>query len=43
LAWLLLHFDDTGAVFSSQITRRRQRIALGGTEYWLARVPKTKA
>lgn len=30
----------TEALYSPQITRRRQRITLDGVEYWLARVPK---
>lgn len=40
LAWLCLYYDDRGAMFSSQISRRRQRIALDGVEYWLVRVPQ---
>jgi hypothetical protein len=40
LAWLALYFDDNGMMFSPQISRRRQRISIDGTEYWLVRVPK---
>jgi hypothetical protein len=40
LAWLCIYYQDDGAMFSQQITRRRQRIALDGVEYWLVRVPK---
>jgi hypothetical protein len=40
LAWLLLYFNDDGMLYSPQISRRRQRIALDGVEYWLARMPK---
>jgi hypothetical protein len=40
LAWLLLYYQDDGAMFSQQISRRRDRITLNGTEFWLARVPK---
>lgn len=40
MAWLALYFDDRGELFSPQISRRRQRIALNGAEYWLVRVPK---
>ena len=40
LAWLLLYFNDEGMMFSPQISRRRQRIALDGIEYWLVKVPK---
>jgi hypothetical protein len=40
IAWLLLYYQDDGSMFSPQITRRRQRIALDGAEYWLAQVPK---
>jgi hypothetical protein len=39
LAWLLLYFNDDGMMYSPQISRRRQRIALDGVEYWLVRVP----
>ena len=40
IAWLLLYYDDRGMMFSQQISRRRSRITLDGTEFWLARVPK---
>jgi hypothetical protein len=40
LAWLCLYYNDDGAMFSPQISRRRQRIVLDGIEYWLVRVPK---
>ncbi len=39
LVWLYLYCDDRGAMFSPQISRRRQRIALDDVEYWLVRVP----
>jgi hypothetical protein len=42
LAWLALYYDDNGVLFSSQITKRRERIVLGGLEYWLMRVPTKK-
>ncbi len=40
IAWILLYYRDDGAMFSPQISRRRDRITLNGTEFWLARVPK---
>jgi hypothetical protein len=40
IAWMLLYYQDDGALFSPQVGRRRDRIALNGTEFWLARVPK---
>ena len=40
LQWLALYYDDTGAMFSPQISRRGQRIVLEGIEYWLVRMPK---
>jgi len=40
LAWLCLYYDDTGSMFSPQITHRRKRIAIDGVEYWLVRMPK---
>lgn len=42
LAWLCIYYDDRGAMFSPQISRRRQRIALDGIEYWLVRVPRVR-
>ncbi len=42
IAWMLLYYQDDGAMFSPQITRRRDRIKLNGTEFWLARVPSRK-
>ena len=40
IAWLLLYYQDDGSMFSQQIGKRRNRIALNGAEYWLARIPK---
>jgi hypothetical protein len=40
IAWMLLYYQDDGAMFSPQITRRRDRITLNDTEFWLARVPR---
>jgi hypothetical protein len=42
LAWFCLYYDDPRTMFSPQISRRRQRIAIDGAEYWLVRVPKQK-
>jgi hypothetical protein len=42
IAWLLLYYNDQGAMFSRQISRGRDRITLNGTEFWLARVPKRR-
>jgi hypothetical protein len=42
IAWLLLYYDDGGTMFSLQIGKRRNRITLNGTEYWLTRVPERK-
>ncbi len=40
LACLCMYYEEHGAMFSPQIKRRRQRIALDGVEYWLVKVPK---
>jgi hypothetical protein len=40
IAWMLLYYQDDGAMFSRQPGRRRDRITLNGTEFWLARVAK---
>lgn len=42
IAWLLLYYDDRGMMYSPQIGKRRDRITLDATEFWLARVPKRK-
>ncbi len=42
LAWLCLCYQDDGAMFSPQISRRRQRIAIDGIEYWPVKVPKRR-
>lgn len=42
ISWLLLYYRDDGMMYSPQISRRRQRIALDGVEYWLVAVPKRK-
>jgi hypothetical protein len=41
IAWLLLYYQDDGAMFSPQISRRRRRVTIDGVEYWLVRVPAT--
>ena len=43
LAWMLLYYQDDGAMFSPQISRRRDRITPNGKEFWRARVPKRPA
>jgi hypothetical protein len=43
MAWLLLYYDDQGSMWLPQISPRRPRLALDGTDYWLARVPKRPA
>jgi hypothetical protein len=40
IAWLLLYYDDQGMMFSPQISKRRQWIAIDGVNYWLVRVPR---
>lgn len=40
IAWLLLYYQDDGAMFSPKVSRRRDRITLNGTEFWLAQVPR---
>jgi hypothetical protein len=40
ITWLLLYYQDNGVMFSPQISQRRDRITLNGTEFWLARVRK---
>jgi hypothetical protein len=39
MTWLALYFDDRGDLFSPQITKRRDRVTIGGKEFWLVRVP----
>ena len=40
IAWLLLYYRDDGAMWSPEITKRRQRIMLDGIEFWLVRGAK---
>lgn len=40
IAWLLLYYQDDGAMFSPKVSRRRDRITLNGTDFWLTRVPR---
>jgi hypothetical protein len=40
VAWLLLYYDDAGMMFSPQTSRRRRRVTIDETEYWLVRLPK---
>jgi hypothetical protein len=42
LTWMLLYYQDDGAMVSPQISRRRDRITINGTEFWLARVPNRR-
>jgi hypothetical protein len=40
MAWLLLYYDDAGAMFSPHTSRRRRRVTIDEIDYWLVRVPK---
>ncbi len=40
LAWLCIYYQDDGAMFSPQISRRRKRVTIDGTEYWLVKLPQ---
>ncbi len=40
IAWMLLYYQDDGAMFSPKVSRRRDRITLNGIEFWLARIPR---
>jgi hypothetical protein len=40
IAWMLIYYQDDGSMFSPQISKRRERVVIGGTDYWLVRVPK---
>jgi hypothetical protein len=40
MSWILLYYQDDGVMFSAQISKRRHRITINGTEFWLARVPQ---
>ena len=42
IAWMLLYYQDNGALFPLQPSRRRDRITLNGVDYWLSRVPKPR-
>ena len=38
LKWLCKFFDDSGRMFSPQITAQRRTIVIDGVEYWLVSV-----
>jgi hypothetical protein len=40
MAWLVKFYGDTGMMYSPTITRRRKRVKIDDTEFWLVRVPK---
>ena len=40
IQWLLKYYDDSGGMFSPQISRGRRRLALDGIEYSLVKLPK---
>ena len=42
MKWLLLYFEDSGAMRSPQAGKPRKTIALDGTEYWLVRALKQR-
>jgi hypothetical protein len=39
LAWLSLYYADDGLLFSPQITKKRDRVTIGGKDFWLVRIP----
>lgn len=42
LAWLCMYYDDSGAMFSPQLSRSRKRITLDAVEFFLVKVPKRR-
>jgi hypothetical protein len=39
IAWLMLYYQDDGQTFSPQISKRRRRVAIDETAYWLMKIP----
>jgi hypothetical protein len=39
LAWLSLYYGDDGLLFSPQITKKCNRVTIGGKEFWLVKIP----
>ena len=40
LAWLVKFFNDSGGMFSPQVTQERRKISLDGESFWLVKIPK---
>lgn len=40
MAWLVKYFNDSGGMFSPQITQERRKVTIDSTAFWLVRIPK---
>lgn len=39
LKWLAKYYNDSGGMFSPQITQERRKVTIDATTYWLVKIP----
>jgi len=39
LAWMVKFYNDSGAMFSPQVTQNRRRVIIDDQAFWLVKVP----
>jgi hypothetical protein len=40
MAWLVKFYNDTGGMFSPQVTQERRKVVIDGESFWLVKTPK---
>lgn len=40
MAWLVKFYNDTGGMFSPQVTQERRKVVIDGESFWLVKMPK---
>jgi len=38
MAWLVKYFNDTGGMFSPQVTQERRKVTIDGDSFWLVKI-----
>ena len=39
MAWFVKYFNDSGGMFSPQITQERRKVTIDSSTYWLVKIP----
>ena len=39
MAWFVKYFNDSGGMFSPQITQERRKVTIDSSAYWLVKIP----